>query len=133
MLDRLKRKHGGSIEAVLAHADTCRERIEEIDGAGERGEELEAELAEATERRAGLAAELSAARKSAAGDLEERVAAELDQLAMSGARLEVVLDAPSGRASGPPEPRPSSCGSQPTPGCPSRRCATRPRAASSRA
>ena len=92
VLDRLKRKHGGSIEAVLAHADTCRERIEEIDGAGERDEELGAELAEATEKRAGLAAELSAARKSAAGDLEERVAAELDQLAMSGARLEVVLD-----------------------------------------
>jgi len=92
VLDRLKRKHGGSIEAVLAHAETCRERIEEIDGAGERSEELEAELAEASQRRAGLASEIGDARRSAASDLEDRVAAELEQLAMSGARLEVVLE-----------------------------------------
>ena len=41
MLDRLKRKHGGSIESVLAHAERCRTEIAQIDGAGERAEELE--------------------------------------------------------------------------------------------
>ncbi len=92
VLDRLKRKHGGSIEAVLAHAESCRERIAEIDGADERSDELEAALGEALERRGSLASEITDARRSAATDLEERVAAELDQLAMSGAKLEVVLE-----------------------------------------
>ena len=92
VLDRLKRKHGGSIEAVLEHAESCRSRIEEIDGADERNEALEAELDAARESRAGIAAELSSARAGAAAELSERVAAELEQLAMSGAKLEVVLE-----------------------------------------
>ena len=44
VLDRLKRKHGGSIEAVLAHAERCRAEIERIEGAEERTEELERRL-----------------------------------------------------------------------------------------
>src|SRR5690606_4237271 len=30
-IERLKRKHGGSVEAVLAHAERCRERIAELE------------------------------------------------------------------------------------------------------
>ena len=41
-LDRLKRKHGGSIEAVLAHAEHCRAEIERLENAEERAGELEA-------------------------------------------------------------------------------------------
>ena len=92
VLDRLKRKHGGTIEAVLEHADSCRSQIEQIDGADEQTEALEKRLTEATKLRAGLAAELSEARSKAARKLSKRVAAELDQLAMSGAALEVVLE-----------------------------------------
>lgn len=92
VIDRLERKHGGSIEAVLEHADRCRAQIEELDGAEERTEELEASHAAASKRRAELAGELSSARASAARKLEARVAGELDQLAMSGAKLEVVLE-----------------------------------------
>lgn len=91
-LDRLKRKHGGSIEAVLAHAERCRDEIERLDGAEGRTAELEARLSEAEARRAVLAAELTAARKRAARRLAKRVAAELEELAMPGARLDVVLD-----------------------------------------
>src|SRR5262245_2603999 len=47
VLDRLKRKHGGSIESVLAHADRCHTEIETIEGAGERTDQLETELANA--------------------------------------------------------------------------------------
>ena len=46
MLDRLKRKHGGSIESVLAHAEHCRAEIDAIEGAGETTERLEAEPGE---------------------------------------------------------------------------------------
>jgi DNA repair protein RecN (Recombination protein N) len=92
VLDRLKRKHGGSIDAVLAHAERCRTEIERIEGAGERGEELEGALRTATKRRTKLAAELSETRATVARKLQKRVASELDQLAMGGATLEVLLE-----------------------------------------
>jgi DNA repair protein RecN (Recombination protein N) len=91
-LDRLERKHGGSVESVLAHAERCREEIARLESAEERGAEATAALAEAEARRAKLGKKLSAGREKAARPLEERVAAELAGLAMDGARLEVVLD-----------------------------------------
>jgi DNA repair protein RecN (Recombination protein N) len=91
-LDRLKRKHGGTIESVLAHADHCRREIEGIEGAGERTEELDAELTAALRRRTDLAARLSELRAKSARRLEKRVAAELEQLAMGGANFEVALE-----------------------------------------
>ncbi len=91
-LDRLKRKHGGSVEAVLEHAERCRVEIERIESAGERTGELELRLTDAEELRAGLAAELSRNRASAAGKLANRARSELGQLAMDGASLEVSLE-----------------------------------------
>ena len=91
-LDRLKRKHGGSIGAVLAHAEHCRREIDAIEGAGERTEELEADLTWALTRRTDLAAQLSEVRAKSAARLERRVAKELEQLAMGGAKLEVALE-----------------------------------------
>jgi DNA repair protein RecN (Recombination protein N) len=92
VLDRLKRKHGGSIEAVLAHARRCGGEIERIEGAEERGGELERELTEARRRRHELAGKLSETRAGAARELERTVAEELESLAMSGATLEVRLE-----------------------------------------
>jgi DNA repair protein RecN (Recombination protein N) len=92
VLDRLRRKHGGSVEAVLAHADRCRSEIERIEGAEELGAELEQQLEAATTTRAEVGAEVSAARREAAERLQDRVAEELGSLAMSGAQLEVVLE-----------------------------------------
>ena len=92
VLDRLKRKHGGSIASVLAHAEHCRAEIDAIEGAGETSERLEAELAEAMQARTGLAGGLSEVRAKSAKRLESRIAKELDQLGMSGAKLEISLD-----------------------------------------
>ncbi|MGH2982045.1 MAG: DNA repair protein RecN, partial [Solirubrobacterales bacterium] len=92
VLERLKRKHGGSLESVLAHAERCRAEIERLEGSGERSAELESRLAEAEGRRDELAAELTSARKRAARRLEKRVAEELEELAMPGGRLGVVLE-----------------------------------------
>jgi DNA repair protein RecN (Recombination protein N) len=91
-IDRLERKHGGSVESVLAHAERCRAEIARLEGAEVRGAAATAALAEVEARRAELGKKLSAGRKKAARPLEERVATELSQLAMDGARLEVVLD-----------------------------------------
>jgi DNA repair protein RecN (Recombination protein N) len=91
-IDRLQRKHGGSVESVLAHAEHCRAEIARLENAGERGTEAEAALAEAEARRAKLGEKLGKGRAKAAAPLEREVAAELERLAMPGARLEVVLE-----------------------------------------
>jgi DNA repair protein RecN (Recombination protein N) len=91
-IDRLERKHGGSVESVLAHAERCRGEITRLEGAEERSAEAEAALAVAKARRAELGKKLSASREAAAAPLQERVAAELEQLAMAGATLRVVLE-----------------------------------------
>jgi DNA repair protein RecN (Recombination protein N) len=102
-IDRLERKHGGSVETVLAHAARCREEISRLEGAEQRGAEAEAALAAAEARREELGGRLSAGREAAAAPLEERVAAELEGLSMAGARLQVRLEphpdgfAPGGR------------------------------------
>ncbi|MGN6815006.1 MAG: DNA repair protein RecN [Solirubrobacterales bacterium] len=90
-IDRLERKHGGSVESVLAHAERCREEIAQLEGAETRSAEVEAALVEAEARRADLGSRLSAGREAAAGPLQERVAVEFEQLAMAGASLRVVL------------------------------------------
>jgi DNA repair protein RecN (Recombination protein N) len=91
-IDRLMRKHGGSVESVLAHADRCRAEVERLERAEERGAEAETALAEAEAQRKKLGARLSKDRTAAAGSLRERVAEELEQLAMPGATLEVILE-----------------------------------------
>jgi DNA repair protein RecN (Recombination protein N) len=91
-IDRLCRKHGGSVESVLAHAERCRTEIAQLEGAEGRSGEAEAALAEAAARRAKLAGRLSKGRARAAPLLERAVAEELDRLAMAGATLEVGLE-----------------------------------------
>jgi DNA repair protein RecN (Recombination protein N) len=91
-LDRLQRKHGGSVESVLAHGERCRAEIDRLERAETRGAEVEAALAEAQVRRKKLAARLSKGRAAAVEPLQTRVAEELDRLAMPGARLEVELE-----------------------------------------
>ena len=91
-LERLKRKHGGSIEAVLAHAERCGAEIDRLENAEERGAELEASLGEVAGKRERLGEALSAGRAKASRRLERRAAKELESLAMPGARLEVSLE-----------------------------------------
>jgi DNA repair protein RecN (Recombination protein N) len=91
-LDRLQRKHGGSVESVLAHAEHCRAEISRLENAEQHWAEAEAALAEAEARRAKLGAKLGKGRAKAAAPLEREVAAELERLAMPGAQLEVVLE-----------------------------------------
>jgi DNA repair protein RecN (Recombination protein N) len=91
-LDRLQRKHGGSVESVLAHAERCRTEIARLENAEGRGAEAEAALAETEARRAKLGEKLGKARAKAAPVLERELAGELERLAMPGARLEVGLE-----------------------------------------
>ncbi|HEX6116922.1 MAG TPA: DNA repair protein RecN [Solirubrobacterales bacterium] len=91
-LDRLRRKHGGTIESVLEHAERCRAEVERLEGAEVRSAELDERLAEAIASRARLGRKLSEERVRLVPELQERIAAELSALAMEGAALDVVLE-----------------------------------------
>jgi len=92
LYERLERKHGGSVAAVLGHAERCRAERERLERAEVETEQAEAALAEATAKRDELAATVSASRRKAAPPLAERVREELDALAMEDADFEVRLE-----------------------------------------
>jgi DNA repair protein RecN (Recombination protein N) len=90
--ERLERKHGGSVAAVLAHAERCRAQRDELEQAEVATERVEHELAAALAQRDDLARRLTEGRAAAAPRLAERVRDELAVLAMEGATFEVRLD-----------------------------------------
>jgi DNA repair protein RecN (Recombination protein N) len=93
LYDRLERKHGGSVTAVLEHAERCRVERDRLAQAEVETERIEAALEKATAERDELAAKLGAARRKAAPRLAKRVCDELAALAMEGASFEVALEA----------------------------------------
>ena len=100
VLDRLKRKHGGTIDAVLAHAASCRARRDELLGAEVALEEVTAELARAREELDGRAAELRDARVAGAEPFAAAVRERLAALAMEAARFEVAVHPREATATG---------------------------------
>jgi len=88
-IDRLKRKYGSSVEAILEFVADVRQQIASVENATERMEALRRRrqiVAAEFEKQAG---ELTAARQAAARKLEKRVEAELGQLAMERAVFRV--------------------------------------------
>src|SRR5439155_19244423 len=73
IIDRLERKHGGSIAAVLAHGERCQARRDELAGAEVAPEEATARLADARADLTARAAALSATRGKAAPKLADAV------------------------------------------------------------
>jgi DNA repair protein RecN (Recombination protein N) len=102
LYDRLERKHGGSVAAVLAHAERCRGERALLEHAEVETERAEAALAEARAERDALAERVGAARRAAAPRLAERVREELAALAMENAAFEVLVEERGGAAGGGP-------------------------------
>ena len=90
--DRLKRKHGGTLAAVLGHAERCRARRAELDGAEVALEAATAELQEQQEALEAQALALRATRLAAAPGLAEAVRARLAALAMETAIFEIAVE-----------------------------------------
>jgi DNA repair protein RecN (Recombination protein N) len=90
--DRLERKHGGSVAAVLEHAERCRAERDGLEQAEVATERAEAALQGAVADRERLARDLSERRAKAAPLLAERVREELTALAMEDASFEVRLE-----------------------------------------
>jgi DNA repair protein RecN (Recombination protein N) len=91
VLERLERKHGGTIADVLAHAERGRARRDELTGAEVALERGAAELEAARAEQASAAEALRAARAKAAPRLARAVRERLAELAMEGASFEIAL------------------------------------------
>ena len=89
LIHLLKRKYGGTLEAVLAYEQDARRRLDLITHAGERIAELEEQQKALLEELAGKAAALSEIRRKVAEQLGRAIEAELDDLRMAGARFSV--------------------------------------------
>lgn len=81
-IERLKRKYGGSVEAVLAFAADLTRQLDEAETTGERREKLKAEHAELGRHYESAAAVVTEFRRRTAKKLEKRIETELAQLAM---------------------------------------------------
>jgi len=89
LIQILKRKYGGSIEAVLAFAIDARQKLDGISLASERISELLKTESELLKELAGQALAISELRKKAADDLNKRIEAELEDLRMTSAQFKV--------------------------------------------
>lgn len=86
-LDRLKRKYGGSIEAVLERWQRARDYVDAFESRDERLAALARESGEARTELDAAARELHAARVAAAERLQAAVNAEFADLALTSARF----------------------------------------------
>ena len=91
-IETLKKKYGASIEAVLTARDRFATTLEQVVGRDERLTAIEGELAALDTAVASDAAALHAERSAAIPLCEERVAGELQALAMPAARFAVALE-----------------------------------------
>jgi DNA repair protein RecN (Recombination protein N) len=121
LIQRLKRKYGDSIEAILSFAAKAAAELETITHSEERVEELRAQEADLLGEISALAADLSVRRREAAERLSAAVEVELADLKMEGARFSVDFEwkpasdgvpiptpQPSGRAERAPYPMPDT-------------------------
>jgi DNA repair protein RecN (Recombination protein N) len=92
-LDRLKRKYGATLAAVVEFLEEVRRQVAAVENAGERMEELRREQARLAAEFEKLARELTGRRTAAARKLEKRVAAELAPLGMDRAVFRVEMAA----------------------------------------
>ncbi len=97
LLLRLSRKHGKSVEELLAHQEILQEELQGLESLEERRSELEAGLEQARAKAEKLAAKLERARTRASRKLAAEVTDHLARLRMEGARLQVAVTAQAAR------------------------------------
>ena len=91
LLNQLKRKYGGSLEAVVAYGAKCKAEIETITGADERIGVLKKQEQQMLSLLSDKAMGISAARAMAGVALSKGIEQELQDLSMSGAQFQVAF------------------------------------------
>ena len=98
LIDRLKRKYGSNVEAILAYAVETRRSLANLEHADERREAVRKDLAKVAAEYRKAAEALSEKRRDAARRLVKLVREELAQLGMEKTRIEVHFEnAPEGQ------------------------------------
>jgi DNA repair protein RecN (Recombination protein N) len=97
-LHKLKRKYGGTLEAVVAHLTKSQSELGALTDHESTSEAMRLGYARALEAAAVAARALSAARKRAAGKLGSAISKELGSLGMGGARIEIEVSPLEGRS-----------------------------------
>ena len=92
LLEKLKRKYGGSLDAVLSYRDKAAQELQTIENADAELEDLESKLKLYKEQYETAAARLSVLRKRTAKTLEEEVDRELADLNFADAALSVSVE-----------------------------------------
>ncbi|MBT8349664.1 MAG: DNA repair protein RecN, partial [Deltaproteobacteria bacterium] len=90
-LQRLKRKYGGSINAVLKHLASISQELAEIENLSGTIADTEKELSRLHKKFVQIAEALSDQRKETAKTLADKVVTELDSLEMSKTRFQISL------------------------------------------
>ena len=91
VIDRLKKKYGGTIPAVLDRLASVRRELESIDNYDADMEQLDREIAALCKRLKELAAHLTARRQEVGAELSKDIARELQGLGMAKARFRIVV------------------------------------------
>ena len=89
LLSRLKKKYGGSIEAILARQAALEQELEHLESGEEAIVALQQEVAQAAHMAWSWADDLSKERRGVARNLEQSIQTELGQLGMQGAHFGV--------------------------------------------
>jgi len=91
VLNKLKRKYGGSLEAVLSQLEIIEADLSEVENIGKQIEKVEEQLIKLHDRLARRALKLSQKRNETAKDLARKVVDELGSLKMSQTEFQAVL------------------------------------------
>ena len=89
LISKLKRKYGSTVDQILEYRNDCAGRLDNIENADERAEDLENELRVLESEARAIADKLSARRKSSAKQLSESVLETLAFLDMPRVKFEV--------------------------------------------
>lgn len=100
LIDSLKKKYGGSIDSILEHHDQSRTEYEQLTDFETHLARLEKIEQSALEEYRKSASEISQLRKQASEDLGRSIRKELDDLAMPGTSVEIVVTSESRSATG---------------------------------
>ena len=90
-ISKLKRKYGGSVDAVLAFLENAKQRLDEIEGSDQLCEQYDAQIADEHAKAMEIAEQMSEKRAEAAKKAAEQIAEQLSYLDMAGVRFYVAV------------------------------------------
>ena len=92
LLEKLKRKYGGSLEKVIETGEKLRKELDSIEFSTQNIEELEANISKKHNELMNIAEEISNERKTYAKDLSQQIVKKLEKLELPKVKFEISFD-----------------------------------------